>query len=655
MIAGLLAMMVLLVGGIDAWLSYRDQTAQLELLQQAEAKAAAARIEEYLKAIEDHVRDVGLLPWTASVLNIEDQRDEYHRLLKLVPPIMDVWAVDPQGREKLFVSRIELDRRQSGRDVSKEAVWLQSRNRPVAYSPAYFRVGSEPFTSLSVTEQTKPNVYDGNVTIAEVNLKFVADVIASLKIGEQGKAYIVDGSKHLLAHPNLPLVLSKTDLSELPQLKQALTAVEERKKRLAAAPKPAVAPLTPADFGLIADTRGRPDSVPLFTRWAQSPEATSELAKRMAGGKGAATEEVYTTAYYLAGPEWLLFVEQPASEVMRPVYASLWRTLFITIASIVAAVIASRMLAKRLSQPILDLQSGAAKFGAGKLDTRVEIRTGDEVQSLADEFNRMASQLQDYTQSLERKVEEKTQELSRANLELQAANRHKSQFLANMSHELRTPLNAVIGFSDVLSREMFGKLNDRQRGYVGDINTSGQHLLSLINDILDLSKIEAGRMDLDVQNVELSRVFANALTLVRERATLNGLKLFDQSSDGPSHWVLDERKLKQMIVNLLSNAVKFTERGGSVTLVSQHVKEHGNEWLEIAVADTGIGISEADQAKVFEEFQQVGDDTDRKNQGSGLGLALVKRLVELHGGTVSLRSAVGRGSCFTLRFPKREA
>ena len=233
--------------------------------------------------------------------------------------------------------------------------------------------------------------------------------------------------------------------------------------------------------------------------------------------------------------------------------------------------------------------------------------------------------------------------------QLEIANQHKSEFLANMSHELRTPLNAIIGFSEVLLDRMFGELNEKQDDYLKDIFTSGKHLLSLINDILDLSKIEAGRMELDLSDFDPEQALGNAMTLVRERAQTHGIALALQADGLAADIRADERKFKQILLNLLSNAVKFTPDGGKVTVRATMVGEQ----IEVAVQDTGVGISAEDQLVVFDEFKQVGRHYTNKHEGTGLGLSLTKRFVELHGGSLRLESEPGAGSTFTFTLPIR--
>ena len=238
-------------------------------------------------------------------------------------------------------------------------------------------------------------------------------------------------------------------------------------------------------------------------------------------------------------------------------------------------------------------------------------------------------------------------EIQEKGRQLEIANQHKSEFLANMSHELRTPLNAIIGFSEVLLERLFGELNDKQDDYLKDIHSSGKHLLSLINDILDLSKIEAGRMDLDVSTFNVALALSNAMTLVRERAQRHGIDLRQEVDPELGDIAADERKFKQILLNLLSNAVKFTPDGGRID-VSARVDD---EQAVIAVRDTGIGIAAADQAVVFEEFRQVGSDYTQKHEGTGLGLALTRKFVEMHGGKIRVDSAPGKGSTFTFTIP----
>jgi signal transduction histidine kinase len=232
----------------------------------------------------------------------------------------------------------------------------------------------------------------------------------------------------------------------------------------------------------------------------------------------------------------------------------------------------------------------------------------------------------------------------------QAANQAKSDFLANMSHELRTPLNAIIGFSEVLDEGQAGELSSKQLEYIGEIHASGQHLLSLINDILDLSKIEAGKMTLELEETDLALLLEGCLVIIRERALAHAIDLKARLAGDLGAARVDVRKVRQVVYNLLSNAVKFTRDGGLVTLEARRTR---SDLLEFSVIDNGIGIAEKDLPRLFAPFGQLDSSLARKYEGTGLGLSMVKRVAELHGGTVSVNSIPGAGSRFTVRLPLR--
>jgi signal transduction histidine kinase len=240
------------------------------------------------------------------------------------------------------------------------------------------------------------------------------------------------------------------------------------------------------------------------------------------------------------------------------------------------------------------------------------------------------------------------EEIASKSHQIEVVSRHKSEFVASMSHELRTPLNAIIGFSQVLADKLFGELNAKQEEYVQDIVDSGRHLLSLINDVLDLSKVESGRMELEPSTFSLLEALEDGLTMIRERASQHAIRLSLQVEPGIGLVEADERKIKQVILNLVSNAVKFTPDNGEVELLARQLDDE----IRVSVRDTGIGIALEDQARIFEDFQQLGLHT---REGTGLGLALSRRFVELHGGRLWVESLVGHGSTFTFSLPLRPA
>jgi signal transduction histidine kinase len=312
---------------------------------------------------------------------------------------------------------------------------------------------------------------------------------------------------------------------------------------------------------------------------------------------------------------------------------SRWMVVGFAVGAVALALLLGYAISWSLIAPVQRMDVRLKEIASGDFGGRVTIPNRDELGALAANLNRMS------------------EELGRLYQQIEAASRHKSEFLANMSHELRTPLNAINGFSEVLLERMFGELNPKQEEYLQDILASGRHLLSLINDILDLSKVEAGRMELEPSAFDLPSTLEGCLTLVRERASRHDIALELDVDASLGEIVADERKVRQVVLNLLSNAVKFTPEGGRIRL--QGGREDGA--VKISVSDTGIGIAPEEQAAVFEEFRQVGSDQARKSEGTGLGLALAKKFVELHGGRIWLVSEVDKGSTFTITLPERSS
>jgi signal transduction histidine kinase len=939
-IIALVTAALLASGMTSLYFSYRENQDHLINLQREKAIAAATRIEQYINDIEHQLGWTALPQVTAGGNVIEQRRYEYLKLLRQAPAITEVAWLDNSGREQLRVSRLAMDVVGAGTDFAQDPKFKEAKSGKTWYSPVYFRKETEPYMTIA----RPAGGAAGGTTVAEVNLKFVWEVVSRIQIGQAGLAYVVNSAGTLIAHPDISLVLQKTDLSRLPQV--------------------------------VAFVNNAGEGAP--------------IAHNIKG------EEVLTAHARIPTLNWAVFVELPLAEAFAPLYGSLKRTGLLLLGGLVLSILASVYLARRMVTPIRALQRGAAHIGAGQLDERIVVRTGDELEALADQFNKMAGDLKESYTGLERKVDERTAELKESldqqtataeilrvisssptdiqpvldaivqsgirlfedaavtivlpegdkaravaiadsdpercarwlarfpipltreymhsaaildgimvdvpdalrpadghapgiqnfaasgyraititpmmrennaigaisvvrlepgplsdkqiallktfadqaviaienvrlfnetkealehqkasaevlgvisnsvadtrpvfdkilqsceklfeghhigitlvgddnmvylgayrgpgrsaieksfpyalgrdsgtgvaildrkvlhfpdienahdipdkvrltsqlsgtksfvlapmlwegkgigvvfvgrpvmhpftekeisllktfadqaviaiqnarlfreiedkSLQLEIANKHKSEFLANMSHELRTPLNAIIGFSEVLHDRMFGEINDKQAEYLNDIHSSGEHLLSLINDILDLSKIEAGRMELELSRFDVAGALENSMTLIRERASRNNIALALECDDEVGEWTADERKFKQIMLNLLSNAVKFTPQGGSISVRARR----GNSSVEIAVTDTGIGIKPEDQQLVFEEFRQAGGDHLKKSEGTGLGLALTRRFVELHKGKISLQSEIGKGSTFTFTLPEIE-
>lgn len=349
-----------------------------------------------------------------------------------------------------------------------------------------------------------------------------------------------------------------------------------------------------------------------------------------------------------------------------------WMTFGLTIVAVIVSAGLWSILTNSIVKPIEVLEESAKKIADGHLKERAPVLSGDEIGDLATEFNKMAEYLEGYYGTLEKKVEERTetiraaneellrkkQEMEIMNEELAKANKMKSQFLANVSHELRTPLNSIMGFSELLKEKSFGELNEKQTQYVNYIHTSGSHLLHLINNILDLSKIEAGRLELEPEEFPLTDVIGEVLGSIKPLAHKKGVIVESKTTPISPIVKLDRQKFKQIMLNLLSNAVKFNREGGRIN-VDWNISEEPRgtiveKALYISVKDTGIGVQGADIPKIFMEFEQLDPSITREYGGTGLGLALTKRLVELHSGRIWLESEYGKGSTFNFVIPQGE-
>jgi len=582
--------------------SYRDNKRALTLLQQEKAKSVAVTIEQYFT--DRTVRMKGIqgryLSFTARGSVLQPLLDDH---------ATEAFYVDSTGRKTLASAGGGLTL-VKGNFLHDRSV-KQAMAAGVYFGPVYApRLLSNPGArSMELVVKESPEAglqreFAGTGVVGEIlDLRVIQDLVRQTRLGTSGYVYAIDARGVPIAHPNS------------------------------------------------AAFTNRSLAFPQVTRALASLQTGSTVGRNFRG-------ERVLSSWATVGPVgWKVFVEQPESAAFASVRGKIWRTALLLAAFVAAGIGLSVLLARRLVRPVKEMRTAAGRIGAGAYDERIELRRRDELGGLADELNGMAASLQASVQSLEQKVEERTRELQRALAELsrkgrqlEVASEHKSHFLANMSHELRTPLNAIIGFSQVLQQRLFGPINEKQEEYLDDILSSGNHLLSLINDVLDLSKVEAGQVELEVASLSLREALERGVVMVREPATKHGVRLSLELEPGVDLVEGDERRLRQVIFNLLSNAVKFTPEGGEV-VVATASRDHE---VLISVTDTGPGIPPEDHERIFEEFQQT-DVGVRQREGTGLGLALSKRLVELHGGRIWVESEPGHGSRFVFTLPAKEA
>ena len=356
-------------GGLEIYFSYQENKTALARIQSEIAAAAASTIQQFMQEFERQLGWTTHLPFVLDTEGLEQRRLDYLRLLRQVPAIMEIIHLDPSGKEQLRVSRLAMDVVGSKKDFSREPEFLEAKALRTYYSPVYFRQESEPYLTLAMADRAKSS----GVNVAEVNLKFMWDVISEIKVGKAGYAYVVDSQGRLIAHPDISLVLRQTDLSSLPQVEAARTA-----------------PSTPVE---------------------ERNEAV--IASNISGIQ-------VLTAHAAMGPlGWIVFVESPLDEAFAPLYSSILRTMVLLLMGLFLSALASLLLVRKMVIPIRALQTEAARIGAGDLSRRIDIRTGDELEALADQFNHMTAQLQESYAHLEQRVEERTRELSEAHQTVQ--------------------------------------------------------------------------------------------------------------------------------------------------------------------------------------------------------------------------------------------
>jgi signal transduction histidine kinase/CheY-like chemotaxis protein len=381
----------------------------------------------------------------------------------------------------------------------------------------------------------------------------------------------------------------------------------------------------------------------------------------------------YISVYNYYKPlDIIVGADAEVNEFLSPAKVIRNLTFLISLLAIIITLILSKFITNKISDPLAILTTSAGEIGNGNLALKIPTVKGyKEVELLANSFNTMTLKLKESYEGLEQKVIERTRDLDITNKQLQQANNAKSAFLASMSHELRTPLNAIIGFSELLKDGFLGELADEQKKPVENIYNSGKHLLTLINDILDLSKVEAGKVELTQEDTELPTLLLDSLNIIKERAMKHNIKLDSIINKEIGTVKVDSVRVKQIVYNLLSNAVKFTPDGGAVTLIADKVSqevvlEHRykigftdnvdniykhKEYIMISVKDTGIGIPGDKIDRLFKTFEQLHNTSLSKVEGTGLGLSLVKKLAQLHGGTVVAESEENKGSTFTVFIP----
>jgi len=623
----------LITNGIfEIWVSYREHKESLIRIQHEQAESAATKIGQFVKEIESQVGWTTQLTWSAET--IEQRRFDALRLLRQVPAITELAQVDASGHEQLRVSRLAMDVVGSGLDLSKEPKFVEAVKNKVYYGPVYFRRASEPYMTLSLAGTRR----DAGVSIAEVNLKLIWDVVSKIKVGTNGVAYVVDREGRLIAHPDISLVLRNTDMTRLAQVQAALRA------ETGAATD---------DIQTATDVRGR---------------------------------RVLTASAPVTPLGWIVFAELPEDEAYQPLIASIERAGLVLLGALCLAALAGIFLARRMVVPIQALRAGAVRFGRGELSERISIRTGDELEALADQFNEMAGKLQASYSDLEMKVESRTRQLASSLEELRTAQDRLvqteklaslGQLTAGIAHEIKNPLNFVNNFSSVsvelleelrsaissatLDGELkaqIGELEDMLQGNLEKVVQHGKRADSIVKNML----LHSRQGSAEHRPIEINAVVEESLNLAYHgaRASEQGFNITLKRSFDPSAGEVDlyPQEFTRVLLNLISNGFYATMKrkeqanGAEYEPTLTAVTKSLGDRVEIRIRDNGTGIPPEVKAKMFNPFFT----TKPAGEGTGLGLSLSHDIiVKQHGGSIEVETLPGEFTEFIIVLPRAAA
>jgi signal transduction histidine kinase/DNA-binding response OmpR family regulator len=593
----LVVLAVLLVGGIlSAIMARQSQTILREQIIASNLASAELAAEFAYRYVEGTQLSARLLARNPAVRRAVLSG----RFSEATPYLQEILAVNQRldgcsvfngegiNRATGNVPPSNLGNRSNDRDWFQQAI---ATGHPYLGIPVISRGTGRPALPYAVPITDEKRQVKG-VLVCGISLAALSDVIANFKTGAMAQSMLADLRQGgiILAHPDRKLILTAPNGTN--------EAVEV----------------------LLKGERGGMES---------------------ADGSGEWNLASFAPVPYLP---WGFVILQPSKAAFAPVARSTSENLLFTALLLLFAGVTSGLLARRVTRPLARLREAASSFAAGNLDRRLNMTRQDEVGELGRTFDQMAAAL------AERSAELKAahQELQSQYLQIQDANRLKSEFLANMSHELRTPLNAIIGFAQLIHDGKVGAVDAGQREYLGDILTSADHLLQLINDVLDLAKVESGKLDFKPEPVSLPRLITEVRSILQPLAASKRLGISVEVETGVDQVVVDPAKLKQVLYNYLSNAIKFTPEEGQVQVRARAVAE----FFRLEVHDTGIGIPASEVDKLFMPFQQLDTGVAKKHQGTGLGLALTKKIVEAQGGSVGVDSRPGEGSAFYALLPR---
>ena len=608
-----MASLAFLVGLVHMIIIANAQRHGVATLLNAEGRVASSHIRAFLD------RTVTSLQWVDDIdqpgipLDLDAVADSGYRILRREPSIIDFAFFDGAGCERLSISRLEPDSRPdcgATADDPRARLFAETRVAGMVYGNVFFPDGSEPHVYIAIASRGQ----NTGVLVAEINLKVIHDTVSAIRVGKSGLGFIVDKTNRLIAHPDEMLVLKQSSLN----------------------------------YGPLPD--GSRDSLSIGTDFAG--------------------QRVVMASEWIDRPPWRVVVEQPISEAFAPVYAALWSTGALILMAILGSLIAGLIIAGRLARPLSLLRDGVARIAQGDLETRLAVKTGDEIEQVADEFNRMAGSLDEARSHLETKVADRTaalqatthtvqrqaDELAQLNSALseslddaqrrkddaERANAAKTRFLAVASHDLRQPMHAVSLLVGLLSEKL---QYPEVRELVGKIQGSVESMEGLFDSLLDISKLDAGAVQPNWEEFSIETLLERVNRSFAPIAQQKGIEFVVDSSNALVR--SDAALLERIVCNLVSNAIRYTVTG-RVTLRCEVTADV----LALLVEDTGIGIPPEFQDRIFDEFFQISSSTRDRSKGLGLGLSIVKRCADLLGHELSLQSGPG-GSQLRIGVPFR--
>src|ERR1044071_505391 len=532
-------------GVLETYFRYRESIEQLAFQQREAANVAALKIQTLIHDIETAMNAATKYQNAGGQETTPDYEFELKKLFYLAPAITEASIIGMDGIALADISRSRAVSADAKGNSFASPAFHKAIQGQSYFGPVYFVRESEPYMTVALPIERYAGRVVG-VLQAEVNLKYVWEIISAIKRGRAGYAYAVTRAGDLVAHPDMSMVLQHRKVTQLDQVKAAFD---------------------PA-LGLA--------------------QIKAVVATNLSG------DRVFSSYALIPILDWAIIVEQPVGEAYEPLYASMLRTSSLLLVGLVVALLASLFVARRVLGPLELLRKGTERIGGGDLDFRLNIKTGDEIEALADEFNKMTERLSEAQAGLEHKVAERTIALTVANEKLEDANKHKSKFLANVNHELRTPVSAIIGYGRLILRETEGKIPPLQKENLKDLLNNAERLLVQIDSLLDFAKIEAGKIELHVEPVKIQEVVYGAISTIEPTLDKNVVRLICDIPPEIATIYTDGEKLRQIILNLVGNAAKFTDRGEIKISACQ---ENGD--FKLAVADTGIGIDQADLNRIL--------------------------------------------------------